>query len=121
MKQSSIADSTMEVEYITASKSSKEVEYIAASEVGLRNFLMHLGVMPSVQSAIAVYCDNSKAVANSKEPSGHKRGKHIERKYHLIWEIVNSGDVKMRQIASKDNLAYPFTKGLTHKTFDRHV
>ncbi|KAA0066471.1 gag/pol protein [Cucumis melo var. makuwa] len=28
------------------------------------------------------------AVANSKEPHSHKRGKHIERKPHLIWEIV---------------------------------
>ena len=30
------------------------------------------------------YCDNSGAVANAKEPRSHKRGKHIERKYHLL-------------------------------------
>ena len=51
----------------------------------------------------------------------HKRGKHIERKYHLIREIVNRGDTKVSQIASNDNLADPFTKGLTQKIFDRHV
>ena len=55
---------------------------------------------------------NSIEVANSKEPRSHKRGKHIERKYHLIREIVSRGDVKMSQITSKDNLADPFTKGL---------
>ena len=27
----------------------------------------------------------------------------------------------MSQIASEDNLVDPFTKELTHKTFDRHV
>ena len=57
MKQSSIADSTMEAEYIAA----KEV-------VWLKNFLMDLEVVPSAQSAIKLFCDNSGAVANSKEP-----------------------------------------------------
>ena len=45
----------------------------------------------------------------------------IREEYHLIREIVNRGDVKVSQIASDDNLAYLFTKGLTQKTFDRHV
>ena len=82
---------------------------------------MDMGVVPSVQSAITLYCNNSGAVANSKEPRSHKREKHIERKYHLIREIVSRGDAIVSQIASKDNLAYPFTKGLTQKIFDQHV
>ena len=53
---------------------------------------MDLGLVPSAQSAITLYYDNSGAVANTKEPRSHKRGKHIERKYHLIREIVNRGD-----------------------------
>ena len=80
--------------------------------VWLRNFLMDLEVMSYVQSAITLYCDNSGAVANSKEPRSHKRGKLTERKNHLIREIVNRGDVKVSQIALEDNLADPFTKGL---------
>ena len=46
---------------------------------------------------------------------------HIERKYHLIREIVNRGDVAVSQNVSEDNLAYPFTKGLSQKIFDQHV
>ena len=42
---------------------------------------------------------NSGAVANAKEPRSHKRGKHIERKYHLLREIVRKGDIKVSQIA----------------------
>ena len=49
----------------------------------------------------------------------HKRGKHIERKYHLIREIVNRGDVKVSQIASKDK--DPFIEDLTQKIFDHHI
>ena len=77
--------------------------------------------MSSVQSVITLYCDNSGAITNSKEPMSHKRGKHIERKYHLIREIVNKGDAKVSQIASENNLADPFTKGLTQKIFDHHL
>ena len=73
VKQSSIADSTMEAEYIAASKVIKEV-------VWLKNFLLDLGVVPSAQSAITLYCDNSEVVANAKKPRRHKRGKQIERK-----------------------------------------
>ena len=47
--------------------------------------------------------------------------KHIERKYHLIHEIVNRGDVVVSQIASEDNLEDLFTKGLSQKVFDQHI
>ena len=46
-------------------------------------------MVPFERSAITLYCDNSGAVANSKELRSHKRGKHIKRKYNLIREIVN--------------------------------
>ena len=78
----------MEVEYIAASKVVKEA-------VWLKSFLLDLGVVPSVQSAITLYCDNNGVVANAKEPRSHKRGKHIEKKYHLLWEIVHRGDMKV--------------------------
>ena len=69
----------MEADYIAASEAAKEVFW-------LKNFLMDLEVVPTAQSAITLYCDNSGAVANAKEPMSHKRGKHIERKYHLLRE-----------------------------------
>ena len=114
IKQSCIADSTMEAEYVAASEAAKEA-------VWLRNFLMDLGVVPSAQPAMTLYCDNSGAVANSREPRAHKKGKHIERKYHLIRDFVHRGDVAVTKIASADNLADPFTKSLTAKAFDSHV
>ena len=114
VKQSSFAYSSMEAEYIAASEAAKEA-------VWLKNFLLNLGVVPSVQSGVTLYCDNSGVVANSKEPKSHKRVKHIERKYHLIREIVNRGDVTVSQIVSEDNLVDPFIKGLSQKVFDQHV
>ena len=77
INQSSITDSTMETEYIAASEAAKDA-------VWLKNFLMDLEVVPMTQSTITLHCDNSEAVANAKELRSHKRGKHIERKYHIL-------------------------------------
>jgi hypothetical protein len=57
------------------------------------------------QVPITLFYDNSGTVAQSKEPRNHKRGKHIERKYHLIREIVARGDVIVAKITSTENLA----------------
>ena len=114
VKQSSIADSTMEAEYIAASEAAKEA-------VWLKNFLSDLEVVPNMDKPITLYCDNSGAVANSREPRSHKRGKHIERKYHLIREIVNRGDVTVTKIPTLDNLTDPFTKTLSEKLFFKHI
>ncbi|KAK4836188.1 hypothetical protein QYF36_019680 [Acer negundo] len=114
IKQSCIADSTMEAEYVAACEAAKEA-------VWLRQFLIDLEVVPSANKQITIYCDNSGAVANSKEPRSHKRGKHIERKYHLLREIVQRGDATITKIASAENLADPFTKALPQKSFDGHL
>ena len=104
----------MEAEYVAACEAAKEAAW-------LRKFLGELEVVPEMEKPIVLYCDNSGAVANSREPRSHKRSKHIERKYHLIKEIVHRGDVSVVKIASADNLADPFTKTLPVKTFNKHV
>ena len=99
---------------MAVSKAAKEV-------VWLKNFLMDLRVVLIVQLVNILYCENSEVVGNSMEPRAHKKGKHIEHKYHLIQEIVQIGDVKVIKIASANNLEDPFTKSLLAKTFDSHV
>ncbi|KAA0032127.1 retrovirus-related pol polyprotein from transposon tnt 1-94 [Cucumis melo var. makuwa] len=113
IKQGCIADSTMEAEYVAACEATKDV-------VWLRKFLTNLEVVLNMSKPITFYCDNSGAVANSRKPKSHKRGKYIEYKYHLIREIVHRGDVIIKQIASVHNVADPFTKHLTAKVFEGH-
>ena len=51
----------------------------------------------------------------------HKKGKHIERKYHIIRDIVTRGDVVVAKIDSANNLADPLTKALPQRTFESHL
>ena len=114
IKQKCIADSTKKAEYVAACEAAKEA-------IWLKKFLMELGVVPASLSPITLNCDNSGAVAQSKEPRNHKKGKHIERKHHLIRDIVKRGDVTITKIATIDNLADQFTKALPSKVFDCHL
>ena len=74
-----------------------------------------------MQSAITLYYNNRGTVTNLNKPRSYKRVKYIERKYHLIREIVSRGDTVVSQIVSENNLADHFTKGLAQKIFDQHV
>ena len=114
IKQSSIADSNMEAEYIVACEAAKE-------SVWIKKFYIDLEVVPNMEKPLVLYRDNSGAVANSKEPRSHKKGKHIERKFHLIREIVHRRDVAVMKIASEQNLADPFTKTLPERVFMGHL
>ena len=73
------------------------------------------------QVPITMFCDNSGAVAQSKDPRNHKKGKHIERKYHIIWVIIARGDVVVAKIESENNLTNPFIKALPQRTFESHL
>ena len=68
-----------------------------------------------------MFCDNNGAVAQSKDPKNYKKGKHIERKYHIIQDIVARGDVVVAKVESANNLADPFTKALPQRTFESHL
>ena len=114
VKQTCVADSTTEAKYVAASEAAKEA-------VWLKKFLMDLHVIPSADQLITLYCDNSGAVAQSKEPRYHKKQKHIERKYHLIRDIIERGVIVVTKIASEENLADPFTKTLHVRVFEKHV
>ena len=71
----------MEAKYVVACEAAKEA-------VWLKKFLFDLGVVRMEQVPISFFCDNSGAVAQSKDPRNHKKGKHIERKFHIIEDIV---------------------------------
>ena len=114
VKQTCVADSTTEAEYVAASEAAKEA-------VWPKKFLLDLQVIASADQPITLYCDNSGVVAQSKEPRYHKKHKHIERKYHLIRDIIERGDTVVTKIALEENLADPFTKTLPVRVFKKHV
>ncbi|CAA7049618.1 unnamed protein product [Microthlaspi erraticum] len=113
-KQSTVADSTTEAEYIAASEAAKEAVWI-------RKFITELGVIPSYSSPVDLYCDNNGAIAQAKEPRSHQKFKHIERRYHLIRDIVDKGDVKISRVSTDANDVDPLTKPLPRPKHESHT
>ena len=104
----------MEAEYVVACEAAKEA-------VWLKKFLFNLGVVRIEQVPITLFYDSNGAVAQSKDPRNHKKGKHIVWKYHIIRDIIARGDVVVAKIESANNLVDPFTKALPQKTFKSHL
>ena len=74
-----------------------------------------------MEKPLVLYCDNSGAEANSKELRSYMRGKHIERKYHLIQEIIHREDIAVMKIESEQKLANPFTNTLPERVLTGHL
>ena len=72
VKQTCVTDSTTEAKYVATSEAAKEA-------VWLKKFLLDIQVIPSADRPITLYCDNSGAVAQSKESRYHKKQKHREK------------------------------------------
>ncbi|KAK8660947.1 hypothetical protein V6N13_051852 [Hibiscus sabdariffa] len=113
-KQDTVADSTTEAKYIAASEAVKEAVWI-------KKFITELGVIPSIVDAVDLYCDNNGAIAQAKEPISHQRSKHILRRFHLIREIIDRGDVEICKVHTDENIADPLTRPLAQQKHDRHT
>ena len=85
-KQETVVDSTTEIEYIAASNAAKEAVWI-------KKFIYDIVIVPSIVDPSELLCDNNRAITQAKESRLHQRSKHIQRRYHLIREIINKGDV----------------------------
>ena len=78
-KQSFVALSTAEAEYISASDAGKEA-------IWLRKLLG--GLFDGVLEMTVIQCDNQRCVKLSENPVFHDRSKHIEMRYHYLQDMV---------------------------------
>ncbi|KAM1999943.1 hypothetical protein ACFX16_007307 [Malus domestica] len=113
-KQSVIADSTTEAEYVAAAEAGKEAFW-------MKKFITELGVVPTITSPVTLYCDNSGAIAQAKEPRAHQKNKHIDRRFNIIRGYAAEGKINILKVASADNVADPLTKPMSQIQLDRHM
>ncbi|BBG96386.1 transposable element gene [Prunus dulcis] len=84
IKQSSVALSTAEAEYMSAAEAT-------AQAMWLRFVLSDFGeeqVEPT-----QLLCDNTSAIAISKNPVHHHKTRHINRRFHFIRDALQNGEM----------------------------
>ena len=84
-KQTCIALSTMEAEFVACSAT--------VQDVWLRRFLQSLGIVKGSSEPTIVYSDSQDAIAYVKDPKCHGRTKHINTKNNFIRDITARKEV----------------------------
>ena len=59
----------------------------------MKKFTTELGMVSEIEQSVPLYCDNTEAGAQAKEPRSHYKSKHILRWFHFVREIVKRRDV----------------------------
>ena len=89
-KQSCVALSTAEAEYV--------IDCLASCEAAwLRKLLSY--IFDLQLDATCTHCDSQSCVKLSENPVFHDTSKHIEIKYHYIRDMVQRGAVKLQYVA----------------------
>ena len=99
----SIAESIAEAEYITSRNDNREA-------VWLRKLIS--GLFGEKLEATIILCDNKSCIKLTENPVFHDRSKHIDLKYHYIRDMVQRNVIKLKYIATNDQVAVILTKPL---------
>ncbi|GJX26151.1 retrotransposon protein, putative, ty1-copia subclass [Tanacetum coccineum] len=113
-KQSTTAMSATEAEYIAASEAAMEAVWI-------RKFISGLGIVPTINEPIRMFCDNSAALHFANEPGVQKGARHYHRRYHYVRESIALGEIRFLKVHTDDNLVDPFTKALSKGKLTQHA
>jgi transposase InsO family protein len=112
-KQSVVATSTTEAEYIGLSNASREALY-------LTQLLHDFRLDPTLYDPTLLYGDNQASIALSKNPKFHERAKHIRVHYHLIRDLVETNKIDLRYKSTSEMIADSLTKALPRPALVRH-
>ena len=102
--------STTETECITALDASKEALWLArlVGDLGIQ----HIPVLHS---------DSQSAIALARNPVFHSKSKHIEVRYHFIWDVLPEKRLQLVKVYTDDNPSNALTKSLAFERFDQCI
>ena len=109
-KQTTVALSTAEAEYIALSSASQEAIWLQQLISDLSKKALH---------KMIIYEDNQSTICLAKNQAVHGRTKHIDIKYHFIRDLVEAGKIELVYCTTENMVADIFTKGLSIRQFEK--
>jgi hypothetical protein len=106
-KQSSVAQSTTEAEYVAAASCCSQLLWITYTMSDFGEEYTH----------VPLQCDSTSTISVAKNPVLHSKTKHIEVRYHFLRDNVEKGKIALIHVPTHDQLADIFTKPLDQATF----
>ena len=111
-KQTSVALSTAEAEYIALSSAAQEA-------IWLRQLFSDLCKDYEHSVPTSIYEDNQSTICMTKNNQSHGRSKHVDIKYHFVREQVEQQTINILYCRSEEMTADIFTKGLAINQFKK--
>jgi len=109
-KQSSVALSTTEAEYVAAASCCSQIVWMIQT---LRDYGL------SFSERVPLFCDSTSAISVGKNPCLHSKTKHIDVRFHFLRDQYEKGVIDLIHVESKNQLADILTKPLDQTTFER--
>nr|GEW12455.1 copia protein [Tanacetum cinerariifolium] len=107
-KQTALAISTTEAEYISAGNACQQALWMK------QDFIYY-----DVQlDDVSIMCDNKGVIDLSKNPAQHSRTKHIKIRHHFLCDNVQKGHISIKKVPSVDNIADILIKPLERESFN---
>jgi len=108
-RQSVVALSTCEAEYIAMAEAAKEALW-------LRTFLRELGFEGG---PMPVRGDNQGALKLAESEEYHRRTKHIDVRFRFLRDVVENGSLHLEYVTTEDNVADALTRTFFRQRFER--
>jgi hypothetical protein len=102
-RQSIVATSTCEAEYAAGATAAMELKW-------LRSLFQDLGIKTNRPTIL--YVDNESAIFLANNNACTERSKHFRRRYHVIREFIQDGDILLNKIPGTDNPSDVLTKAV---------
>ena len=112
-KQSTVALSSTEAEYMQMTQAAKEIKWF----LNLFTELFQISQSQNYVPQSTLYCDNQSAIELSKNDLYHDRTKHIDLRYHFIRDCIQKKLFSLQYISTTEQQADIFTKGLQRGLF----
>jgi hypothetical protein len=64
-----------------------------------------------------IHCDNQSCIQISENPVFHDRSKHIEMRYHYVWDMVQKNILSVQYVSTTEQTADILTKPLSLTKF----
>ena len=111
-KQTGIACSTMESEFIAVDKASEEAEW-------LRNFLEDIPFWTKPVGPICINCDSQAAIGRAGSVMYNGESRHIRRRHNTVRQLLSTGIITIDYVKSSDNVSDPLTKDQVREAVER--
>jgi hypothetical protein len=113
-RQSCVALSTAEAEYIAAAETAKKAIFLKSMTNTFLPEHQHISKIPLMKN-------NEACIRISQNPEFHQRTKHIDIKYHFLRDQIRRGNIELKWISTNQQLADGLTKALAQVPFNTFV